>query len=143
MEPVSVPSTQNVCLQLEFTKVPTMSITPSFITPERPIVASCLPRRPFKTSKFLGSHCFFPVISTCKTLCLSSKSRLCLLESCGAPAIKPCWPTKLNALEAPPPGAGPLGWGAWHSVRALTPVEEALQYNYPSVCGSPTQGYGI
>ena len=46
-----------------------------------------------------------------KTLCASSKSGLCFPQFCGAPAIKPQWPSKPDTLGAPPPDARSLGWG--------------------------------
>lgn len=33
--------------------------------------------------------------------------------SCGAPTIKPHWPSKPDPLKAPPSNARPLDWGAW------------------------------
>ena len=42
---------------------------------------------------------------------------------CGSPGIKPCWPSKPNALGLPPPDGRPQGWGAWHGAQT-SPVGE-------------------
>ena len=38
----------------------------------------------------------------------------------------PHWPSKANALGAPPPNARPLDWGALFGLRAPTPMGKLL-----------------
>lgn len=63
---------------------------------------------------------------------------LCLPQSCGAPSLKPCWPSiqifwgfflLMPDLQAGDPDMG-LG--------TLTPAGEPVWYNYFLVCGLPT-----
>ena len=60
-------------------------------------------------------------------------------HSCGSPAIKSCWPSKLDFLGTPPPIAGPPGWEAQLRAQNLHSVGELLWYNCFPVCGLPTQ----
>ena len=48
-----------------------------------------------------------------KLVCSLQEWSLCFTQSCGAPALRPCWPSKPNTLRSPPPSARPSGWGAW------------------------------
>ena len=65
---------------------------------------------------------------------------LCCPRSNGAPAGKPYWPSKPNALGAHLPSARTLDGEPDMGLRAFTPVGELLQYNCSSVSGSPTCG---
>ena len=64
------------------------------------------------------------------------------LSPVGLPKFKPRWPSKSNAVQVCLPGAGPRAGEPDVGLRTLTPVGETLQYNYSSVCGSPTREYG-
>ena len=74
-----------------------------------------------------------------ETLCAPTRSGVCFSQSCGVPVIKSHWPSKPNALEAPPPMPDPQTVEPDVGLRTLTPVGELLQYNCFPVCGSPTQ----
>ena len=71
----------------------------------------------------------------------------CFPQSCGAPALKPHWPSKLNVLGpsklnvlgAPPLMPDPQAGKPDMGLRTFTPVGEPLPYNYFPVCGSPIQ----
>ena len=49
-------------------------------------------------------------VSVHRTTCVSSKSGISVSPS---PALKPHWPSKPNALGAPPSDGRPSGWGVW------------------------------
>ena len=72
----------------------------------------------------------------CKTLYAPSKS--------GAPVIKPHWPSKPNALRAPPPDVRPprLGSPIWGSERSL-PWENFCNITILQFVGYPAGEYGI
>ena len=95
--------------------LPPVSLSPEWAT------AAPTPRRPRRLSetsrwvwpRLLWSHWFCPG-SWCmwEFVCTLQEWSLCFPLSCGAPAIKPQWPSKTNALGVPP-NARPPGWGAW------------------------------
>ena len=76
----------------------------------------------------LWSHCFVPGPSACEALCAPFQSGVCFVQSCGAPALKPCCPSELRGLL--PPVTDPESWAACCGARSLTPVEEHLWCNY-------------
>ena len=39
--------------------------------------------------------------------CVPSENGICFPQSCDSPVIKPCWPSKPNALGSHPPDARP------------------------------------
>ena len=45
-------------------------------------------------------------------VCALQKWTLCFPESCGTPALKPCWPSKPNALGFLPANVRPSRWEA-------------------------------
>ena len=68
-----------------------------------------LAQAPMESLLCPGSQC------TWNLVCTLQEWSLCFPQSCGAPALKPHWPSKPNALGAPPPEARPPpGWGAWY-----------------------------
>ena len=77
---------------------------PAFMILERATAAPCLPRRPSKTSRevwprLLWSHCFCPQSQCTQDLVYALQEwSLCFPQSCGAPTVKPPWPSKPNAL---------------------------------------------
>ena len=79
-----------------------------------------LQRRPSSTSRyvfpnFLWGHCFFPWVLVHARPCgCPLRMEFLLLQSCGIPAIKPCWPSKSEPLEDPPPIDRPQVCEAWH-----------------------------
>ena len=98
---------------------PPVSLPPRWVTAK-----PHLPRRPSKTHRqvwprLLWSHCFALGPSAYETLCAPSKSGVCFPQSCGAPALKPCWPSKPNALGLllPDPQLGSLMWGSELSLQ--------------------------
>ena len=46
-------------------------------------------------------------------VCALQKWTLFFPKSCGTLALKPCWPSKPNALGFLPPSVRPSGWEAW------------------------------
>ena len=62
---------------------------------------------------FYGVTAFFPG-SWCTQyfLCALEEWNFCFLQSCGSPAIKSCWLSKLDSLGTPPSVARPPGWEA-------------------------------
>lgn len=77
--------------------------------------------------RLLWSHCFVlgPLgPSACETLCALPEGSLCSMQSCGAAALKPCWPSELRGPL--PPMTDPEGRGACRGLRTLTPVGEHL-----------------
>ena len=79
---------------------------------------SAWPRRPWNRCSVLGP-------SACGTSCTPSQSGVCFLQSCEAPARKPCWPSELGGLGA------------------LTPGGEHLWCNYFPDTGCPPAGVGF
>ena len=81
--------------------------------------------------------------SQSESLCEPSKSRICFPQSCGASALKPClFQSQVLLgflLPVPDLQAGEPDMG----LRTLTPVGDSQQYNYFTVCRSPTWKYGI
>ena len=59
----------------------------------------------------------------------------CFPRSHGFPLLKSHWPSKPNTLEDLLPDARPPDWRAWCGLRALTPVQEPLWYNYFPIFG--------
>ena len=70
-----------------------------------------------------------------ETVCALQEWSFCFPQSCGAPAFKPCWPSKAKYSGAPPSDAGPSGWGAWRGANNSS-VAELLWYNYLPVFSS-------
>lgn len=70
----------------------------------------------------LWSHCFFPWVFMCETLCVPSKSGVCFPQPCRFTVLKPHLSSKSYSLRAPSV-TRPPGWGAWYGAQ-----------NFPS-CG--------
>ena len=60
----------------------------------------------------LAQDPMIPGPSAHETLCVPSRMEFVFPQSCGAPALKSHWPSKLNALGAPLPNARSPGWRA-------------------------------
>ena len=54
-----------------------------------------------------GSQC------TWNLVCALQEWHFCFPQFCGVSAMKPLWPSKPNALGAPPPNSRSPYWGAW------------------------------
>ena len=67
------------------------------------------------------SCCFALGPSACEVLCAPQQWSLCLPQPCGAPALKPHWPSKPNAPRTTPPNVrlGSLTWGSGLSLHLL------------------------
>ena len=118
---------------------------PAFMTPERATATPASPGDPPRPSgrsgpDSYGVTAFALEPSVHKTLCALSKSGVCFSQSHGAPAVKPCWSSKPNALESLPPDAGHLGWGDWRGTqRSRTPA----MYLFSSLWDAHASGMGF
>ena len=88
-----------------------------------------LAQAPVESLLFPGPQC------TWNLVCTLPGWGLYFLQSCGAHALKACWPSKSNALGTPPPNANPPGWEAWCGAQNSHSLWEPLKYNYFPVCG--------
>ena len=73
-----------------------------------------------------------------KPVCALQEWSLCFPQSCAAPALKPCRPSKLNALGLLLPMPDPRAEEPDVGLRTLSPVGEPVRQNYFLVCGSPS-----
>ena len=64
-------------------------------------------------------------------------------QSCGASAIKPCWPSKANALGACLLGAGTQAGGPGVGLRTLFLREKPLQFDYSHLLAPHLGGLGV
>ena len=78
-----------------------------------------LPQRPSQIFRWvqpylLWSYCFVLHSRVLESLCACLRvESFCFPQSCGSPALKPCWPSGPNSLRIPTPNARPSGQGAW------------------------------
>ena len=96
---------------------------PDFMNPERTTASPASPGDPPRPAGRSGPGSYGVTVfalspNARQTLWAPSKSGDCFPQSCGAPAIKPHWPSKPNYLGAPPPDDRPLHWGAWHGAQS-------------------------
>ena len=96
------------------------------------LLQSGLTQIPMETLLCPGTQC------TWKSVCTFQEWGLRFPQSFGAPAHKPHWPSKPDALEALYPSASSPVMGFDVGLRILTPVSEFLWYSYFPVCGLPT-----
>ena len=80
----------------------------------------------------LGTQCTWNLVCT-----LQGRS-LCFHQSCGAPALKPCWPSIPNALEVPLPKPDPQTQEPDMGFGTLAPMQGPLWYSYNPVRELPT-----
>lgn len=92
---------------------------PGFMTPDRSTV-TLLPTAQEGLQVWpglLGSQLLLPCVRVCTRPCVHPSEVEPLFPTiptpvCGAPTVKPHWPSKPDLLRAPPSNARPLDWGA-------------------------------
>ena len=90
-----------------------------------PLWTTASPHIPSRSSKtctllqpmLLWSYCFVLGPSIHGFLLNLLRMESLFPHSCGAPALKPHWPSRPNALGVPHPSVRPSDWGAWHGAQ--------------------------